>query len=259
MPPIQALFCDLDETLAADSESTRLSLLRIIPKIVERYPSLSPDVVFTTFKQLNNRHWEQYEDSALKNLVDPLEVRTYIWNEVFHALKIRNPDLAAYIAAEFQQVRMETYRCYEDTIPVLKSLRSKMPVILVTNGNSRMQRDKIAVCGLEPYFQAIFIAQEVGFSKPDRRIYDLAFTTAEVTPEAVLMVGDSAEKDILGAKAIGCRTAWMRRNHAKPIEHDPHPDFRVHNMEEVLRIIEPSGSDTTNESMTVADIVRDLA
>ena len=238
--PIQALFCDLDETLAADSESTRLSLDRVIPDILSRYPGLLYEKIFTTFKQLNNRHWEHFEESPLKHLLDPLEVRTLIWNEVFDAMNIHDPPLASRIAERFQRARMETYRCYEDTIPVLNALHGKIRIILVTNGNSRMQRDKIEVCGLQPYLDEIFIAQEVGLSKPDRRIFDLALEAANAAPETVLMVGDHPVKDILGANEAGCRTAWMRRNPVKPSTLDPQPDYRVYSMEDVFKIIERS-------------------
>ena len=47
------------------------------------------------------------------------------------------------------------------------------------------------------------------------------------------MVGDHPEKDILGAKALGIRTARMRRHDSYRQYHDPQPDYYVENMYDV--------------------------
>merc|ERR1712048_1502735 len=61
---------------------------------------------------------------------------------------------------------------------------------------------------------AIF-ARDVGVSKPDARIFRLAISkTAELlqsqcAPSECVMVGDSYQKDVLGARALGIRSIWF--------------------------------------------------
>ncbi len=238
MKKIQALFCDLDETLTSDRESITFSVQHVIHLIQERFPFLEKDLILDTYLRINTWHWENFDLSPIRHVQDTVETRALIWNEVLHELNVSESDFAVFIAKEFEKARSQTYRCYPDSVPVLQSLQGRIPIILVTNGNTLMQRWKIKHCGLEPYMDAIFIGQEVGVSKPEPRMFELALDVVKVSPSHVLMVGDHPEKDITGAKHMGCLTAWMLRDGAPTYSQNPEPDFLVHNMEEVKQIIE---------------------
>jgi putative hydrolase of the HAD superfamily len=51
-------------------------------------------------------------------------------------------------------------------------------------------------------------------SKPDPRIFEIALARAGVGPAEAVMVGDSWENDIQGARAAGVRAVWFNRNDA---------------------------------------------
>ncbi|RJP24440.1 MAG: HAD family hydrolase [Candidatus Omnitrophota bacterium] len=240
MRPIQALFCDLDETLGSDNESSSLSLQQVIPIIRAKYPRLESEQIRHTYTRINSWHWEHFEESPIREIASEVRTRSIIFDVVFRELDIEDASFADEIAYEFEQWRMKTYRCYDDSIPVLRSLHGRIAIVLVTNGNSRMQRWKIEHCDFSPYLDAVFIAQELGFSKPSPFVFQRACKAVNVEPGSVLMVGDSLEKDVQGAQNAGCRAAWMVRNGAASISPDPKPDFIVHGMIEVKNIIERS-------------------
>jgi putative hydrolase of the HAD superfamily len=77
---------------------------------------------------------------------------------------------------------------------------------LVTNGSSETQRAKLTALELTGLFDPLLISDEVGFKKPDPRIFELALAACDVRPESVLFVGDDPVSDIAGAKAIGMQT-----------------------------------------------------
>ena len=60
----------------------------------------------------------------------------------------------------------------------------------------------------------------VGVRKPDPAIYRMGVEAAGVQPGEVLVVGDSYGKDIVPAKAIGCRAVWMKGEEWEPVEVD---------------------------------------
>ena len=64
--------------------------------------------------------------------------------------------------------------------------------------------------GIECYFDKIIESAVVGVRKPDPRIFVLGVEALRLAPEEVLVVGDSYSKDILPARSIGCRTAWLK-------------------------------------------------
>ena len=64
-------------------------------------------------------------------------------------------------------------------------------------------------------FDLILISEEVGFSKPDRRIFELALNKLNVQPEETLFVGDDLEKDIGGCQSVSIKGIWFNPHMVK--------------------------------------------
>jgi len=62
---------------------------------------------------------------------------------------------------------------------------------------------------LAPLLATIVDSGAVGVRKPDPAIFALAVRRLGCEPAEVLYVGDSFEKDIVGAHAAGLRTGWL--------------------------------------------------
>ena len=63
---------------------------------------------------------------------------------------------------------------------------------------------------LRPCFDAVVVSGDVGYKKPDPRIFDFALEDTGVRPHEVLFVGDT-EDDVNGALAAGIRPVLIRR------------------------------------------------
>jgi HAD superfamily hydrolase (TIGR01549 family) len=63
--------------------------------------------------------------------------------------------------------------------------------------------------GYTPYLSTVVDSRCVGLSKPDPAIFFHAAEELGAEPTAVLMVGDSFERDIRPAKQTGMKTAWL--------------------------------------------------
>jgi HAD superfamily hydrolase (TIGR01509 family) len=63
--------------------------------------------------------------------------------------------------------------------------------------------------GINQFFNAVLVSEEVGWRKPSRRIFEEALRRLEVTGEETVYVGDSPLEDIKGAKALGMRTIFV--------------------------------------------------
>ncbi|MCL4454223.1 MAG: HAD family hydrolase [Deinococcus sp.] len=82
---------------------------------------------------------------------------------------------------------------------------SRLPMALITNGPSDIQRAAVQSVGIEGHFQAILVSgdEEVASRKPNARIFRLACERLGAEPANVLMIGDNLEADIQGAIAAG--------------------------------------------------------
>jgi len=95
---------------------------------------------------------------------------------------------------------------YGEVEAVLRRWKSRYKLLAVTNGNADLGR-----IGIGHFFDAIAAAHEIGFGKPDPRIFDHVCAAAGVEPARVLHIGDDLELDVLAARRAGLHAAWLRR------------------------------------------------
>ncbi len=97
----------------------------------------------------------------------------------------------------------------EVTRPVVAELASRYKLVLVSNFYGNIQTI-LKDFGLMDYFSEIVESSVVGVRKPDPAIYRLGVEAMGLAAENVLVVGDSFSKDVVPAKAVGCKVAWLR-------------------------------------------------
>ncbi|MEV0731499.1 HAD-IA family hydrolase [Polymorphospora sp. NPDC050346] len=83
--------------------------------------------------------------------------------------------------------------------------------VVVTNGTSRQEDAKIRRTGLDRYVADWVVADEVGVSKPNPRIFAMAAQRVRMRLAGAWVVGDSPEADIAGAAAMGLPSVWLHR------------------------------------------------
>jgi putative hydrolase of the HAD superfamily len=107
---------------------------------------------------------------------------------------------------------------------------------MVTNGLSCLQREKVAASGLGTAFGAIVVSGELGCGKPEPEPLLTALQTLAIPPEAAIMVGDSLERDVAGARAAGVRSVWVNRTGSQHRD-GPAPDHEVADLNGLLELL----------------------
>lgn len=102
---------------------------------------------------------------------------------------------------------------WPDLGPTVRALKEEhgMPLGVVTNGLLSEQREKLSVLGVKAYFEpaAVVASSELGYAKPDPRIFGDAVAALGVSAKETLFVGDSWENDVLGGLEAGLDVAWF--------------------------------------------------
>ncbi len=123
---------------------------------------------------------------------------------------------------------------FYDTIPLMKVLRAKdIEAVILTNGPSDGQRAKFKTLGLSRYIQRIYISEEIGFSKPNRRAFEFVLRDLDAAAPDVLMVGDSIENDIDGAEQAGIKAVLIDRGDI----HSGYTGIRIVTLSEVIELL----------------------
>ena len=109
----------------------------------------------------------------------------------------------------------------------------KVPVYLVTNGISDVQRSRLARSQIKPYITDIIISQEVGTQKPDPKMMEAALAVAgHPDKHEVLMLGDSLSSDILGAINAGLDSCYFNPK-GTPNTSNIVPTYEIRSLREV--------------------------
>ncbi|HEY7366203.1 MAG TPA: HAD family hydrolase [Methylomirabilota bacterium] len=140
------------------------------------------------------------------------------------------------IAEDFAERRRAAERLFPDALGTLDALRGRgVPLGLITNGDARLQRGKIARHGLAPYFGVVVIEGEFGAGKPDAAVFHHALTGLGADPVGTWMVGDHLVWDVDGAQRVGLRAAWIdRRRAGLPAGQPVQPERIIHALDELL-------------------------
>lgn len=69
---------------------------------------------------------------------------------------------------------------------------------------------RIVGLGLDPYFDCVVAFDDTGEKKPSAAPFRRALKTLSLEPHEALMIGDWAERDVVGAKTLGMKTVFAR-------------------------------------------------
>lgn len=134
-------------------------------------------------------------------------------------------------------------RCYdfakrttESTKPVLAKIKSRYPLILVSNFYGNIET-VLKDFELDGYFDAIVESAVVGVRKPDPEIFRLGVNRLAVEAEHVLVIGDSYDKDIVPASSLGCRTIWIKNKGWKAYAGNETADAVVSDFSELEKLL----------------------
>lgn len=146
-------------------------------------------------------------------IIDPDSTRDLSFDDhsrVFHELVDAGATIDRSLAYALYDVMLETWHAYDDTLPTLQALREAgIRVCLLSNAGVQI-RAVLDREGVTPLVDAVVLSFEVGFVKPDPRIFRAALAALDLPASAALMVGDNAHDDGGGA-GLGLRTLILPR------------------------------------------------
>ena len=138
----------------------------------------------------------------------------------------QDDDQAARFAAAALEISFESlvthWHLYPDTLDTLGTLRDagyRLGCISNTNDGAHVWRF-VDRCGLRPWLSPIYLSEEVGLRKPHPRIFEMVLEQWGLSPQQVVMVGDTLDADVLGAHIVGMHGVWVDRGPVNPWSHN---------------------------------------
>jgi putative hydrolase of the HAD superfamily len=205
---MRALLVDLDDTLLDYSGGVDDCWLEACSALAAPV-GIDPNALMEAIVRARRWFWSDPERHRLER-VDMEGAWRKIMVAALEALGAPDEPLAASIARDFSARRFRCMSLFPGVVDVLDRLRQRgVPLALVTNGDARHQRRKIAQHDLARFFDAIVIEGEFGVGKPHESVYHHVLGVLGVTPPEAWMVGDNLEWDVLAPQRLGLRGAWI--------------------------------------------------
>lgn len=166
--------------------------------------------MYAEWAAINDRYWHRYAAGELS----PLELRGGRMRALEAWAAGRSGRTSDEGAADelnrlYAALLAGCSRPYDGVIAMLEGLRGVVPLGIISNGFADIQRARLASSGLDRFFDHIILSEEVGWRKPDLRIFRVALDAAGTAPEETLYIGDTFLYDIRGASLAGFRTIWF--------------------------------------------------
>lgn len=199
----RAVLFDLDDTLFDHRRSARAALEqvhRVHARVVE----------FAAFERHHAAYLEEMHVEVLAGRIGLDDARRERFRRVFQALGISLPlDRVHDVASAYRDGYMSTRRALDGAAQLLAAIRRDARVVIVTNNLLEEQQSKLEYCGLAEFVDVLIASEDVGISKPDRGIFEIALDRAGVDAGKAVMVGDSWPNDVVGAREAGIRAVWF--------------------------------------------------
>lgn len=201
------LFFDIDGTLFDHKSAEKAGALGFLNQRRD-FMSIPDEKFLEIWSGLNEKYYHLYIEGQLSFV----EQRRSRIRELYDLVKLKLTDEEADIAfQDYMFHYKQAWKVYPDVVPCLTELCSR-GLGIISNGDFHQQEEKLQQAGIRQYFSVFVTSGEIGYAKPDRRIFLEACTRAKKDPQACFYVGDSFETDVVGSTMAGMRGIWLNRD-----------------------------------------------
>ena len=214
--PAIVLF-DLDDTLFAHSLAVGAGLLtqrRSDPRLTG-----DDDAELAHWRELEEIHYHRYLSGEIGFYEQRRERARGLATP--HGIDLADDDDADRWFGSYLVEYEKAWALYPDALPCLDALETAVSGVrfgVVTNAEIAFQHAKMDAIGLSPRIEHTIASGEVGFAKPDARIFQAACEVFGVAPGDAVYIGDRLTTDAIGAADAGLRGIWLSR--PEPTETD---------------------------------------
>ena len=220
---IKAVIFDLDNTLVDFMKMKRRAIEEAIPAMIDSGLSISfeeADKLIDKIYKEQGIEYQQVFDVFLQRVLK----------------KIDHKILSAGIVA-YRKAREAALIPYPHVYPTLhKLMKMGIKMGILSDAPVKEAWLRLAYLNLHHIFDAVITFEDTGVRKPNPAPFLAILKKLELNPEEAIMVGDWAERDIVGAKNIGMKTAFARYGDTfNTVTHNA--DYELTDISELIDII----------------------
>ena len=194
------LFFDIDNTLWDFDNNSKIVLGSIFDRFeLHRRGVKTKNIFVNTYKKVNKNLWLKYRDGILSKEV--LRYKRFL--KTLETLNIKDKNLSERIGEFYVSHSPIQKKLMPGAKDVLFKLSLYYNLHIITNGFKEVQFIKLKNSNIYNFFDNIVVSEDIGFLKPNQKIFSYALEICNAKKHESLMIGDDIISDIQGARDFG--------------------------------------------------------
>ena len=221
------VFLDIDDTLLDFRKAEAIALSKALQDM-----DLEPaEATIARYSQINRQQWELLEEGLLTR--EQVLLRRF--ELLFAELGVARS--AERIRDLYEGYLAIGHHFMPGAPELLEALHGRCRLFIASNGTAKVQASRIASAGIGPYFERIFVSEEMGHEKPSRAFFAACFAQISgFAAERAIIVGDSLSSDVRGGKNAGILSCWYNPDAKAPRE-EIRPDYVIGSLGELPALL----------------------
>ncbi len=217
---------DIDDTLFDAERAYRMAEEIVFRELQRRYNLLTWDVFIEHYKWARKLVHKQLSGSA------SMHNRFLYFQTMMEMMGLTlEPGILLKLTNLYWRTVLRVSRPYPGVKKTLRILKEhNVRIGVVTDLLAHIQAEKLLRLGVDRYIDFMVSSEETGREKPHPSMFLTALHKAHMSPEEAIMVGDSLEKDVLGAKDVGITGVLFGSR-------DERADYSIFHFEDLLPIV----------------------
>ncbi len=193
---------------------------------------IADDAAVALYSEINDGLWKQLEKGEIEK-----KVLLYKRFELFFEAVGRAELDAKEMAKDYMYTLSTKGYILEGAEEMCRALHGKAKMYIVTNGVEFIQKGRYARCGIDRYFDGVFISDTIGVEKPSVKYFE--YVAAHIDgfeADKALIIGDSLSSDMKGGINYGIDTCWYAPS-GKSVPEDMKLTHVARSFDEVTKFI----------------------
>lgn len=225
---IRAVIFDLDNTLVDFMGLKERAIQRAADAMIDAGLQLSKSTIIEKIKHIYSLYGYEYQQ-VLDRLVEEC------CGTINH--RILANGIVAY--RQEREAALVPYPHVHQTL--IELVRRRYRLAVVSDAPTREAWLRLCSLKIQYIFETVVTYEDTHHTKPHPAPFQKALATLNVSPQEAVMVGDWAERDMLGARQLGMTTVFARYGDVFQTK-DPGADFEINDIAELIPILDQLNS-----------------
>jgi putative hydrolase of the HAD superfamily len=209
----KAIFFDFGDTLASTNPPY---LIRLALAFRDCGYHVSDDDFETAYVKTDYEIHKKYLE---RGKISPLEYRDWFFPKLCKHLSLEGESriIREGIRAALSEIDY-TRSALPGAIELIELLKDRGFILGVISNNDGTTQEKCEEVGIENYFDIIADSTNLGFVKPDSRIFQFVLEELNISSAEAIHIGDLYGSDVLGGRNAGLDAIWLNKRRIQRLD-----------------------------------------